>query len=178
MDLHEIELKALLTSDQHSNLLNELPKTMTLINEGSIHTTRYRPKDIRLRYSDKTCELVFKDGDPTTLSRKEITIPLSSKEQLDSFSLLLDELGFKADPSWMKHKQEFKINFNGYDYVVCLQDIENFAKILEVEYMADNSKDQKVHEPNMRKIIMNLGLEPINAEEFKEKINDYIKKFG
>jgi uncharacterized protein YjbK len=50
---YEIELKSLLTKEQYEQLSKILPEKMKKINEETIHTTRYRPGDIRLRHSDK-----------------------------------------------------------------------------------------------------------------------------
>ncbi|MDQ7780680.1 MAG: PAS domain S-box protein, partial [Planctomycetota bacterium] len=56
-----------------------------------------------------------------------------------------------------------------------LQDIPNFAYILEAEVMSD---EPDMHIPNLKRLISSLGCEPIEPEEFKEKINEYIKKYS
>lgn len=89
---YEIELKALLSEEQYHRLYFELPQKMRMINEETIHTTRYRPGDIRLRHSDKTLEIVCKDGDPTKVCRKEVKIPLVSSDQLGYFAQVFDLL--------------------------------------------------------------------------------------
>ncbi len=170
---HEIELKALLSEEQHKELIEKL-SSFKLINEDSIHTTRYRPGDIRLRFSKKMFEMVEKQGDVTQLSRKEIVTKIETKEEFEAKKKDLEESGFKADPSWIKHKKEFAYPYNGFEYIVCLQHIENFAYILEVEFMADED-DVELHEPNIRAIMMKLGVEIIEPEEFKNKIDEYIK---
>ncbi len=171
---YEIELKTLLTEEQFNRLHSELPKKMKLINTESIHTTRYRPGDVRLRHSDKTTEIVCKDKDPTTICRKEIVIPLGSIKELEHFSQMLDLLEFKPDPPWLKHKKEFEHRMNGYSYVVCLQHIEKFAYIMEVEFLSQND-DSAIHEPNLRRIIKELGCEPIEPKDFADRINQYIQ---
>jgi len=171
----EIELKALLSEEKYKKLTDELPKKMKKINEEIIFTTRYRPGDIRLRHSDKTIEIVCKEGDPTKISRKEIVLPLPTKEYLEHFAQALEMLDFTFDPPWEKHKQEFMHKHKGYEYVVCVQHIKNFAYILEVEFLSEND-DAHIHEPNLREIIESLGCEPINPEDFSKKIKAYIKK--
>ena len=86
----------------------------------------------------------------------------------------LKKQGYKADPPWTKHKKEFIYPYGGFEYIVCLQHIENFAKILEVEFM-DQMPDIEIHEPNIREVIKQLGLEPIDSAEFIKKIDKYIK---
>jgi len=171
----EIEMKALLTEEQYSKLSQELNERLQLINEDTIHTTRFSPGDLRLRHSNKIREVICKDGDATSVSRKEVSVKLPEQEDLEKFKQLFEILGFKPYPSWINHKQEFEYEFNGYKYVLCLQHIENFAHILEVEYVSEND-DKHLHEPNQRAIMKELGCEPINNEEFSEKIKKYIQK--
>lgn len=171
---YEIELKSLLTREQYETLSKELPQRMRLFNEDVIHTTKYTPGDVRLRHSPKIHEIVCKEADPTKICRKEITIPLNSRHDLFYFAQMFELMGLRPDPPWVKHKQEFKTYRNGYEYVVCLQDIENFGYLLEVEFLSDKDTS-KVHEPNLRAIIKSLGCEPINPEEFLQMIMEYIR---
>jgi hypothetical protein len=175
---YEIELKALLTREQHDRLAEELPRRLNKVNEETVHTTRYRrnggPEDVRARYSDKTIELVSKEGDPTQLARREIKIPLHSRDTLDHFVLVLEGMGLQPDPPWTKHKTEYKVDLNGYNYTVCLQHIFNFAYILEVEHISEKD-DSSLHEVNIRSIMEKLGCEPIDPEQFSQRINDYIR---
>lgn len=170
---YEIELKALLTQEQYDRLLKELPARFQKINEDTIHTTRFRPGDIRLRHSPKILELVCKHGDVTRLSRREVVLPLPSRGHLNHFSDILEMLKFTPDPPWIKHKQEYLCHRDGFDYVICLQHIEKFAYILEVEFLSERD-DSDVHGPNLRAIIEELGCEPINPESFSERIKKYI----
>lgn len=173
--LYEIELKALLSKGQYDRLYSELPQRMRMINEETIHTTRYRPGDVRLRHSDKTLEIVCKESDPTKICRKEVRIPLASKEQLDYFTQVFDLLHMQFDPPWIKDKQEFEYPVNGFTYVVCLQHIRNFAYILEVEFLSETDTSQ-IHEPNLRRIVSELGCEPIEPGDFSERIMKYIEQ--
>jgi hypothetical protein len=174
--VYEIELKALLSEEQYKRLCSELPSKMRLFNEETIHTTRYRPGDVRLRSSDKRLEIICKDGDPTKISRKEVKIPLREEDKLDYFAHMFGLIGLTPDPSWTKHKREFEYDFKGFTYVVCLQHIENFAYIMEVEFLSEND-DSVIHEPNLRAIIQELGCEPINPADFSQKIKEYIDRY-
>lgn len=169
----EIEIKALLTKEKYEELGKVLPQKFKKINEDVITTVRFKPKDVRVRYSDKIKELVFKDADPTAFSRKELTINLKNREDCHNMVALLKELGFKDDPSWVKKKEEFLCNLNGFDYTLSLQFIENFAYLLEAEIMSD---DDKTHVPNLKQIISSLGCQPIEPIEFNAKIEEYIRK--
>ena len=152
----EIEMKALLTKEQHTKLAEELPLKYNKINDELITTTRYRknggPEDVRLRHSDKTTEIVAKDGDPTKLVRREIKIPVHSKESLNHFVHVFEGIGFQPDPPWTKHKTEYEIEYEGYTYIICLQHIKNFAYILEVEKISDTDESE-LHGPKIKKII-------------------------
>ena len=170
--VYEIELKAVLTKDQYHSLLERLSAEFQLINEDTIHTTRYRPGDIRFRTSPKICEIVQKEGDPTQICRYEHKDSMD-RERFESLKSLFESSGYKPDPPWVKHKKEFHYHYNGFNYVICLQDIENFACILEVEFMT-KTPDVKTHEPNLRAIIKELGLEPIEPAEFLRLMQQYI----
>jgi adenylate cyclase class IV len=170
----EIELKALLTKEQFQNLWEELPKKMTLINEDTIYTQGYKPGDIQLRHSEKSIKIVCKEEDPTKLCRKEVVVPLQSLEELDKFKQIFVMIGLKPSVPWTKHKRDFKTKYKNFTYEVSLQHIENFAYILEVEFMSDK-EDSHIHENNIKEIIRSLGAEPINPEDFKKKINEYQK---
>ena len=172
---YEIELKSLLTKEQYNRLYDELPRNMKVINRETIHTTRYRPGDVRLRHSDKTIELVGKQGDATQICRKEIKIPLASKEKMDHLAQVFALLNLQPDPPWTKHKIELEHKYNGFTYIVCLQHIENFAYVLEVEFLSPTD-DSHTHEPNLRAIVKTLGCEPIEPKDFLNKISEYIKQ--
>jgi hypothetical protein len=171
---YEIELKSILDRKGYNHLRLELPRRMKPLNEEIIHTTRYRPGDVRLRYSNKRAEIVCKEGDPTKICRLETRITLASKEALQPIHNLLSTLGYRPDPPWTKHKIEFEQRLKGFRYIICLQDIKDFTFLLEVEHLSLKD-DSRVHEPNLKSIIRNLGLEPINPEEFTKRIENYIR---
>ncbi|MBU0461608.1 MAG: hypothetical protein KJ574_03400 [Nanoarchaeota archaeon] len=175
ISFYEIELKALLLREQYDRLGSELPKRLRLVNEDTIHTTRYRPGDIRLRHSPKTLEMVMKEGDPTKICRRERIMRFKTMEAFEGMAAhFRDNPDYKADPPWMKYKREFECSFQGYTYVICLQDIKDFAYVLEVEHLSEVD-DSQIHEPNLRAIIQRLGCEPIDPADFTRRIDEYIQ---
>ncbi len=170
---YEIELKALLKKEQYEKLSELLQKEYTKINDDVIHSTRYRPGDIRLRYSNRIFELVHKSGDPTCIFRKETKMSFDNKEDLDKMKDMFDELSLQTDPPWIKHKQEFEIELDGSKYTICLQDIKDFSYILEVEYLSDD-ENYILHERNIRSIFKKLKVEPIDPKDFNDRISRYI----
>ncbi len=173
--MKEIEIKSLLTREKYDSLKEILPQKFKKINEDSITTVRFKPKDIRVRFSDKINELVFKDGDPTTFSRNEISINLKDRDECQKMISLLRHIGFNDDPAWIQHKHEFICEHNGHEYTLSLQHIENFAYLLEAEIIADSEEQ---HISNLKQILTDLDCTIIDAEEFKAKINEYIKNFS
>ena len=180
---YEIELKSVLDRSQYDRLSQELPQTMPQIGQDIIHTTRYRavspdgkymPRDIRLRHSDKIIEFVYKDGEPTEMCRRELVVPLKSMDSLVHMARSFERKGLVAAPPWKKHKKEFEYDFGGFSYCVCLQDIENFAYILEVEYMSKRD-DTALHLPNITAIVESLGLAPCDPNEFAAIIRRYVE---
>lgn len=177
--IYEIEMKALLSQEQYDSLRLELPKHNKLVTKETLHTKKFKTRednDIRLRYSEQRYELVYKKGHATDLARKEITIKLASKQELDNFATVLRILDFAEDPSWITHRMDFEYPYEGHIYSVSLQDTENFAKILEVEFASINEEDIGLHEKKIKAIITKLGCEPIKPQEFSEQINKYIQE--
>jgi adenylate cyclase class IV len=178
---YEIELKAVLNRDKYQQLdkiLKSDPK-YKLINTETIKTDFYKADaertDIRLRHSDKTVEIVYKKGLITKICRQEICIPLQSLEELDYFRLLFNDLPLEKQRRTIKHKQEFNYRFNGYDYIICLQYIEELAYILEVEYLGKSEAESKIHEPNLQAILAELDLSLLDGEKYLKRVEDYKK---
>ncbi len=174
--MKEIEIRALLDKEKYEQIKKELEETYEKKNEDTITTVKFKPKDIRIRYSEKLQEIVFKDKDPTSLARKEITVNLQNKTDCFEMIKLLGEFGLEQDPSWKTIKQEFTHEYNGINYTLSLQHIENFAYILEAEILADQEDEEK-HISNLKHILKNLKCEPIEPEEFKQKIKAYVTKY-
>ena len=172
---NEIEIKALLTKEKYSELKSVLPQRFKKINEDTITTVKFKPHDIRIRFSDKIQEVVLKDVDPTKFSRKEISINLEGIDDCHNMISLLRGIGLEEHPSWITNREEFTCQIDNHKYTLSLQHIENFAYILEAEIISDNAEK---HIPNLKKIIKDLGCEPIEAEQFKNKIKEYITKYG
>jgi hypothetical protein len=170
--MHEIELKALLTKEQYDNLISKFNSELEKINEESLHTIAFIPQDIRIRYSEKRRELIYKDKECTNIKRKEIIVNLENEEDISKLRDIFLSLNLEEVPPWVTHRNEYYYNFNNEVYTLCLQHTEKFAYILEVEIMAEN---HEIHEDNIKEIISSFGLTPVNNEEFKEKIQEYIR---
>ena len=175
-DVFEIELRAFLTPEKYFELVEILPTKMELLNKESLHSRKFKSsedKDIRLRFSERRCEVVHKNGSATDVTRREITINFPSKKELDKFAQILEAEGFEEVPPWITHRMDFKHNYSGYEYDISLQNTENFAHILEVEFSSENKNDEINHEKNIREILHDLGCEPISKEELSNKIQKY-----
>jgi len=175
---YEIEIKAVMNKDKYEELdrLLKSDSRFKMINKESINTEFYKADndkiDVRLRYSDKSMEIVCKKGLVTKNVRKEIKIPLPTIEHINHFRQIFDLLPVVSNPQTLKHKQEFLYNYGGYDYIICLQHIENFAYLLEVEFLSktDNSA---IHEKNLLDILKEFGLDVIDNEKFLIRVEDY-----
>ena len=97
--MQEVEMKALLTEEKYRYLKTLLPHKFRKINEDNITTVKFLPQDVRVRYSDKFREVVFKGtDDPTELARQEISIPLHTVEDCEKMIDLLKGLGLQQHP--------------------------------------------------------------------------------
>jgi len=172
--IKEIEVKALLSKNKYEELKKELPLRFSHKLTDSVKTVKFKP-DIRVRYSEKRKEIVFKGkDDPSKEVCEEITISLGSLEDCEKMITMLRGLGLKEHPSWMTHRDEFSTVINGQEYSLSLQHIPNFAYILEAEAMAEN---EDKHLPILREIISSLGCKPLDKEEFTEKVMEYREKY-
>ena len=175
--VQEIEIKALLTKDKYNYLRTLLPHRYTKINEDNVTTVKFRPKDVRVRFSDKINEVVFKDTDPTKFSRKEISIGLKGIDECNAMIELLKAVGLEEHPRWTTQRADFICEHEGHEYTLSLQHIPNFAYILEAEALCD-SDDPEKHIPNLKRMLSSLGCEPLDPDEFRQKIQEYITTFS
>jgi len=177
---YEIEMKALLTPEDHARLSSDLPAKFELIGKDTVHTQKYVPGtewdsgDVRLRRGNTNLELVVKSGDPTSISRREIVSPIHHPQVFEECKRLLKLSGYKPIRPWTKDKSEYVCTWDGIDYVICLQNIIDFAYILEVEHISEEDEPE-LHEENLKAIIQDLGCEPIDPKDFKERIAEYIR---
>jgi CYTH domain-containing protein len=172
----EVEIKSLLNEDKYRYLKTLLPHKFTKINEDKVTTIKFKPADVRVRYSDKMREVVFKGrDDPSAIERNELSIKLNDMDDCDKMISLLEGIGLSQHPSWTTHKQEFLLTLDGHDYTLSLQHIENFAYILEAEILTD---EPDKHIPKLRQLLAGLGCEPIDPEDFNQKVNEYRIKYG
>jgi adenylate cyclase class IV len=176
---YEIEIKSVFNADKYQEIktLLETDPRFRLFNEDSIHTLFYKDKtgnDIRLRNSDKIIEFVYKKGLVTKYCRKEVKIPLENLEQINHFVQVFDHLPLEKQRGTLKHKKEYWFNYQGFDYCVCLQFIEDFAHIVEVEYLAEKEEESDLHIPNILEIMKILNLQVIDGEKFMARVFDYI----
>ncbi|MBW2967797.1 hypothetical protein KY362_04890 [Candidatus Woesearchaeota archaeon] len=173
--MKEVEIKALLNDSMYKYLKGLLPGRYQKVNEDNITTIKFRPHDLRIRYSEKFREMVFKsDPDPAAETREEISIPLQDMDQVDKMLAIFDRIGLSQHPSWTTERADFVAEFAGHQYTLSLQNIPNFAKILEAEIITD---EPEKHIPNLKKLIKSLGCEPIEPNEFREKVQEYRVKY-
>ncbi|MBT3814297.1 AAA family ATPase [Candidatus Woesearchaeota archaeon] len=175
--VHEIEIKCLLTPEEYRCLDRELNEGYQPLCKETVETLKFTPGDhrVRIREGETTkYEVVIKEGDVVDHVRTEYSIHLEDEIMAEQVREGFASEGMGTDPKWVKHKQEFAAQMGGYDYVICLQEIENFGYLLEVEKMS-SVDDSHIHVPNLKQIISNLGLEPIGPHEFQERVKDYIR---
>ncbi len=176
---YEIELKALLDEKEYKRIDDLLANDsrFKLFNTETIKTSFFKDReknDVRLRISDKTCEFVYKKGLVKEYCRKEIKIPLPNEETLEHFREVMRHLPLYAERGTVKHKKEYLYNYKGEDYVICLQHLENFAYIVEVEFLAETPDVSEYHVKNIQEILNELGLKVIDGEKFMKRVYHYV----
>lgn len=168
-------MRAVLTQQKYEELKKLLPSKFKQINSDVITTVRFRPKDVRVKYSNKGCEFVYKDEDVMKFSRNEVTVKLAGEKDGKAMEEALNRLGFSNDPPWIKEEHDFACEFEGHTYSLCLQHIKNFAYVLEAEIVCEKNEEE-LHVPILKKLLASIGCEPIGIQEYRAMINDYIRK--
>ncbi len=171
---YELELKALLTKEQYDFLLTYLSKDYTKLDDDVVYNKRYRPGDIRLRYSNRVFELVKKELINEYVCKKTV-FSFDNKDDFDKMQDVFDNLQLLSEPTSIKHNQDFKFILDGFNYIVSLQDIKNFTYFIEIKIQIDD-ENFIIHEMNIKSIFKRLNLEPINPKEFSNLIAQYILK--
>ena len=93
---YEVELKALLTKEQYDSLLTYLSKDYIKIDDDIVYNKRYRPGDIRLRYSNRVFELVKKELINEYVCRKTV-FSFDNKDDFDKMQDVFDNLQLNSD---------------------------------------------------------------------------------
>ena len=117
--------------------------------------------------------MVCKDGDATKMCRKELKLSFDTQEEFDNMSNIFKELRIQNDSVLLTHKQDFEYILDDIKYTISLQDIKNFAYVLEVEISTDDP-NMPLHEKNIRTIFKELKVQAIEPKEFNDKITRYM----
>lgn len=170
---YEIELKALITKEQYDKFSEILPKEYTKVNDDLIHSIRYRPGDIRLRYSNRIFELVHKTGQENKICKKETKIYFDNVDEFNNMKSIFSDLKILCDAEINIHKQDYEILLDEFRYIICLQNIKDYAYVLEVEYLNED-ENYLIHERNIRSIFKRLNIQPIDPKEFNDRLTRYL----
>ena len=177
---YEIEWKAFLTEEKYKELLSYFSKNHRLISEDEVYTIKFEHPsgqgDIRLRKHLDYFELVLKDKNADSLSRKETTIKLASEKEFNDFKLIFEGLKLKSFVPWITYRKDFEFIYENYSYEISIQNIENYAKLIKVEFLTDIDNDKKIHEKNIKNILRKFGCEPVSPVQLIETVEDYNNK--
>ncbi len=80
--------------------------------------------------------------DPTTKTRREIELPLGEGPQADRWEELFDLLGFKPVAEVRKHRRAAKLDWQGTEIDVALDEVPPLGSFLELEIAAEESEVQ------------------------------------
>lgn len=160
---HEVEYRALLTRDVYLNLLNKGKKRYSLnINNPIIIEDNYYClkkvksfKDVEMdkvgSYSFRLRKEIINKKELSKLNTKIITTfgdhnawreHETSVASYDECDNIIKSIGFKKFFTFKKIRHTYKVD----DILVCLEDIEGFGPIIEVEIITTSEKEKEAKE--------------------------------
>lgn len=162
----------MLEADEFSRVSKHFAKIGKVLLDEIVYTEKYAPGDIRLRRKNGTWSVTVKSGFAADAVRNEKEMPLANEQEVDMLRSLFSMLGLVQAPPWDAIRRDYVFVHNGEQFEASMQDIPNFARILEIEYRGKNL-DEPAAENEIRTIMKELGVKPVNGEEFAAKIAAY-----
>lgn len=169
----EVEVRSFVDDVQFADIKNILDRSFEFTKELKEVTIYFSgEKDLRMRKNEDGAYVILKEGNIHDDFRKEFEIKIN-KEDFDDMIGLFRSLGFEIEIEWRRSRLEYR----GGDMKILLDDTEGYGKILELERMAEDGKENEYYEALLGEM-KKLGVEQITSkQEFNEKFEYYKKNW-
>lgn len=98
--------------------------------------------------------------------RKEIEIPIHpGTEGFENHESILKALGYKFVAVVRKKRQCWKLNVQSFEITLCLDDVENLGRFMEVEIIAGEEKLEAAATA-VRQVALSLGLSSLETRSY------------
>jgi predicted adenylyl cyclase CyaB len=166
----EVELRSFITSDQYSNLLQRFLKEGRLV-EHTRQITYYLEHhiDTRIQVSTKGGRVWQKLGKMHDAARREYEVEMS-RTDAETMLTLFRNLDFDFKVIWYRERQAFEVN----GISVALDDTIGYGKILEVEIMCEESREE-ISRSKLLEQLHTLGVDLTDKEIFDTAFAEYLQ---
>ncbi len=108
-----------------------------------------------------------------TKTRTEIEIPLGDGDKTAAEGLmLLEKLGFRPTAVVRKVRQEHPLRRDGFELTICLDEVDDIGKFVEVEILAEPAERGRA-DAVLQKVAVELGLTTIEPRSYLEMVLEH-----
>ena len=132
---------------------------------------------LRIRRVGTTNRVTYKGPKQagTTKTRREIEIRLADGvETAENFAMLLEALGYRPTAVVRKRRAEHHLQRNGFEVGVCLDEVDNVGRFVEVEIVAPEDQKDSAQEV-LLEVCRELGLAQFERRSYLEML---LEKLG
>jgi predicted adenylyl cyclase CyaB len=168
----EVEIRAFLSEDQYTKLLEFFSQNSILIKEDNQESFYFNcPEDLRIQRNNSHSKIWLKKGNLHDDAREEIEIKFD-KNQFEDLHKLFLSLGYEVEIKW--YRKRFQFNWEGIK--VCLDHTLGYGYIIELELMSDNEhKDEALSV--LKEKLRTLDVDITSKETFATKYEQYKKNW-
>lgn len=169
----EVEVRSFVDDIQFSNIKNILDREFEFTKDLKEVTVYFSgEKDLRMRKNEDGAYVILKEGKIHDDFREELEIKID-REDFDDMIKLFRSLGFEIEIEWRRSRLEYR----GAGMKLLLDDTEGYGKILELEQMVEEGKENESHEMLLGEM-KKLGVDRVTSkQEFNEKFEYYKKNW-
>lgn len=175
MKTYEVELRALLTKEQHTQLKKHFDSLATGVENNAdayvFLTSEYNIK-VKRQTSKNTAKITVKKGAEYASDVEEYELPIAV-EDVEKGIALITALGFeKHIPSVQK-----RVDYDLGEIMVSLKDVTNWGPHIEAEIVVHTEEERGKAREKLEKFFQDLGLQPMTEKETQDLINSIVVKY-
>lgn len=176
MKTYEVELRALLTKEQHTQLKKHFDSLATGVENNAdayvFLTSEYNIK-VKRQTSKNTAKITVKKGAEYASDVEEYELPIAV-EDVEKGIALITALGFeKHIPSVQK-----RVDYDLGEIMVSLKDVTNWGPHIEAEIVVHTEEERGKAREKLEKFFQDLGLQPMTEKETQDLINSIVVRYG
>jgi hypothetical protein len=173
---YEIEIKSLLEWSLYSFLKKKLSNEYGwLKEEKNMSTQVFAPGRYTLRYNTDDVYVINKSERDRLC--KKIEIEEIGRSGYPTKIRELEKQGMRVVMEWDSSKDIYQTMYGDFMYEIHLESFPNWGQMLKVRYESKEKPNLEEHVLLMRKVAVDLGVDPIPPSQFKNRVSEYNKRF-